>query len=80
MRLSAARKAFLLGGGAVVALASAALAQTPPATATQVAAAENANTPNTAERVLVTARRRAEDPQMVPVSLSVINGLTLERT
>jgi len=75
MRLFKTRNGFLLGSCAVVALASAAFAQTPPA-ATQVAA----NNPNAVERVLVTARRREEDPQMVPVSLSVINGLTLERT
>ena len=58
---------------------SAAFAQTPPADGTQVAAAQTGN-PDAAERVLVTARRREEDPQMVPLSLSVIDFETLDRT
>src|SRR6266478_4362234 len=34
----------------------------------------------TVERVLVTARRREEDPQEVPISLSVIGAETLDKT
>ncbi len=58
---------------------SAAFAQTPQADGTAIAAAQTGNA-NAAERVLVTARRREEDPQMVPVSLSVIDFETLDRT
>ncbi len=47
---------------------------------TQVAAAETtANAPQV-ERVVITARRREEDAQDVPVSASVVTGFMLNRT
>src|SRR5262245_54123513 len=95
MRLTRVRSQFLLAGTAAVALASAAFAQTEPGS-TQVAGAESENpnvqvagvqpeNPNAVNRavvetVIVTARRREEDPQRVPISLSVIPMETLERT
>jgi iron complex outermembrane recepter protein len=66
----------LLGGGVLAVLASNALAQADITTA-QVAAADAALIP---ERVIVTARLRAEDPQDVPISLSVIEANVLDRT
>ena len=57
---------------------SAAFAQT-PLDGTQIAQAQTASS-DVPERVLVTARRREEDPQMVPVSLSVFDFETLDRT
>ena len=70
----------LLSGSAIAALASAAFAQTGTPDSTQLAAVEAASNPNAVERVLVTARRREEDAQMVPVSLSVIDMETLDKT
>ena len=78
MRTFKIRDRLLLGGSAAMAL-SAAFAQTSPVDGTQLAQAQTAN-PGAPERVLVTARRREEDPQMVPVSLSVIGFETLDRT
>ena len=95
MHLARIHKRFLMGGGAVVALTSAAFAQ--PVGQTQVTAADATNNPNVqvaaaqpansnaatrpiVETVVVTARRREEDPQRVPISLSVIPMETLERT
>jgi iron complex outermembrane receptor protein len=77
-RSSSAR--VLLGGSAIAALASAAFAQSPATDAIQVSATGTANNANAVERVLVTARRREEDAQMVPVSLSVIDMDTLDKT
>ena len=39
----------------------------------------NANDAAAVDEVLVTARRRAEDPQNVPIALGVFGGVNLER-
>src|SRR5262245_96391 len=71
------RLPFLLGGGAVAAFASAAFAQTLPA-GTQVAAA-GANTLQI-EEITITARRREENVQRVPIAASVVSGARLDVT
>src|SRR5262245_14922697 len=92
---SKTRVRLLLGTSALFALATAALAQTEPAT-TQVAAAEPVNpnvqvagvqpdNPNTVNRpavetVIVTARRREENLQRVPGAISVVGGDLLDNT
>ncbi|MDF0487643.1 TonB-dependent receptor [Sphingomonas sp. H39-1-10] len=69
---------------AIAATAAAILASTPPAA--HAAAPGDAPTPDaiaqpdTSTDILVTARRRPEDPQTIPGSLSVVSGALLDRS
>ncbi|WP_242152454.1 TonB-dependent receptor [Sphingomonas sp. BAUL-RG-20F-R05-02] len=68
----------------VLRAASAALLACTPATALAASApapaAEAADQPTNDADILVTARRRAEDPQTIPGSLSVVSGALLDRS
>src|SRR5215470_1087282 len=84
------RSRFLLAGASLAALATPAFAQNAiddidvdsvvvagAEAAVQVAAA---NTAPEVERVTVTARRREEDLQRVPIAISVVSGELLDNT
>lgn len=58
--------------GALTALTAVGTAQAQPARVQQAAAGPD-------EEIVVTARRRAEDPQKVPIALGVFGGAALER-
>ena len=65
-----------------VSASCAALCVAMPAAAQQTPAAQTAAAPNTAhglETIVVTARRRSESLQKVPIAVSVISGAQLER-
>ena len=70
-------RTVLLAAASTLVQTEASLAQSGPV---QVAAAQNATNSDTPERVVVTARLREENPQDVPISLSVISLGTLDRT
>src|ERR1700755_2512404 len=72
----AASRAALLGGAAPAALAQE--ARRAPAATDANAAANSAD--NTVKEVIVTARRRAENVQSVPVRLAVVTSETLDKT
>ena len=75
MRLSIA----LLGAASALALAASGQAAE-TAKPFQVAAADTVNPATGVETVIVTARKREEDAQKVPGSLSVVSGATLDKT
>ncbi len=81
MHLKASRPLLTWVAGALAAtghpIAAMADASAAGASVTPAAAAEEAATVQT---VTVTARRRSEDPQNVPISLSVVDAATLEVT
>src|SRR5882672_8184297 len=77
------RTAAIWVGVAFLGVASAVQAQTvsPGSTqSTQVASVQSEQRSTTLEAIIVTARLRPEDAQDVPISLSVVNSATLEKT
>ena len=72
---SGARRVALLSASAMIALASAAYAQTPQAQVAPASAAPPADTQ--VGEVVVTAQRRAENLQSIPLSVTAVSGAEL---
>jgi outer membrane receptor protein involved in Fe transport len=72
------RKSLLSGVALSVVLASAATAQTPPASPSPVASAPPRKS-DQVEAVIVTAQRRVQNLQDVPVTIQVLSGSTLKK-
>jgi len=71
---------FLLAGAAVAALATPALAQDVPPPADAAAEALDADSPRATGEIIVTARRRQETAQEVPLAISVVGANQIEST